>query len=54
MKKGKLDDYNLVTPYLEKLNKDTIFLQTRLESSLLILGSLYDNILRLKERQLIS
>ena len=50
----KLDDYNLVTPYLEKLNKDNIFLQTRQESNLLILGSIYDDILRLKERQLIS
>ena len=50
----KLDDYNLVTPYLEKLNKDTIFLQTRQESNLLILGSIYDDLLRLKEKQLIS
>ncbi len=50
----KLDDYNLVTPYLEKLNKDTIFLQTRQESNLLILGSIYDDLLRLKEKKLIS
>ena len=50
----KLDDYNLLTPYLEKLNNDTIFLQTRQESNLLILGSIYDDLLRLKEKQLIS
>ena len=47
----KLDDYNLVTPYLEKLNKDQLYLQTRQESCLLILGTISDDLLRLKEKQ---
>ena len=50
----KLDDYNLMTPYLEQLNTDKLYLQTRQESNLLILGTISDDLLRLKEKQLIS
>ena len=50
----KLDDYNLITPYLEKLNNDKTYLQTRQESNLLLLGTLNDEILRLKEKTMIS
>ena len=50
----KLDDYNLVVPYLEKLNKDTVYLQTRQESNLLILGTISDDLLRLKEKELMK
>ena len=49
----KLDDYNLVEPYLNKLNNDTLYLQTRQESNLLILGTISDDLLRLKEKQII-
>ena len=45
----KLDDYNLVVPYLEKLNKDTVYLQTRQESNLLILG----NFLSIKQKMIL-
>ena len=47
----KLDDYNLVTPYLEKLNKDKLYVKMRQESNLLILGSISDDLFRLKEGQ---
>ena len=50
----KLDDYNLMTPYLEMLNTDKLYLQTRQESNLLILGTISDDLLRLKEKELIS
>ena len=50
----KLDDYNLVTPYLEKLNKDKIYVKMRQESNLLILGSISDDLFRLKESQILS
>ena len=50
----KLDDYNLMTPYLEMLNTDKLYLQTRQESNLLILGTISDDLLRLKEKDLIS
>ena len=50
----KLDDYNLVKPYLEKLNKDPLYIQMRQESNLLILGNISDDLFRLKESQLFS
>ena len=50
----KLDDYNLLTPYLEKLNKDKIYVKMRQESNLLILGSISDDLFRLKESQILS
>ena len=50
----KLDDYNLVTPYLEKLNKDKLYVKMRQESNLLILGSISDDLFRLKESQVLS
>ena len=48
----KLDDYNLITPYLNKLNNEKIYNQMRQESNLLILGSISDDILRLKDKQI--
>ena len=50
----KLDDYNLVKPYLEKLNKDPLYIQMRQESNLLILGNISDDLFRLKESQLFT
>ena len=50
----KLDDYNLIVPYLDKLNNNTVYLQTRQESNLLILGTLSDDLLGLKEKQIIT
>ncbi len=50
----KLDDYNLVTPYLEKLNNDKVYVKMRQESNLLILGSISDDLFRLKESQVLS
>ena len=50
----KLDDYNLVTPYLEKLNKDKLYVKMRQESNLLIIGSISDDLFRLKENQILS
>ena len=50
----KLDDYNLVKPYLEKLNTDPLYVQMRQESNLLILGNISDDLFRLKESQLFS
>ena len=50
----KLDDYNLVTPYLQKLNKDKLYVKMRQESNLLILGSISDDLFRLKESQVLS
>ena len=42
----KLDDYNLITPYLNKLNNEKIYNQMRQESNLLILGNISDDLLR--------
>ena len=50
----KLDDYNLVTPYLEKLNNDPLYVKMRQESNLLILGNISDDLFRLKENQTFS
>ena len=50
----KLDDYNLVKPYLEKLNNDHLYIQMRQESNLLILGNISDDLFRLKEGQLLT
>ena len=50
----KLDDYNLITPYLNKLNHEKIYNQMRQESNLLILGSISDDLLRLKDKQIKS
>ncbi|MCQ2817892.1 MAG: hypothetical protein MJ252_11565 [archaeon] len=50
----KLDDYNLVTPYFEKMNKDKKYKQSRQESNLLLLGTVSDEILRLKEEDELS
>ena len=48
----KLDDYNLITPYLNKLNNEKTYNQMRQESNLLILGSISDDLLRLKDKQI--
>ena len=48
----KLDDYNLITPYLNKLNNEKIYNQMRQESNLLILGNISDDLLRLKDKQI--
>ena len=48
----KLDDYNLITPYLNKLNDEKIYNQMRQESNLLILGNISDDLLRLKDKQI--
>ena len=45
----KLDDYNLITPYLNKLNNEKMYSQMRQESNLLILGNISDDLLRLKD-----
>ena len=50
----KLDDYNLITPYLNKLNNEKMYNQMRQESNLLILGSISDDLLRLKDKQIKS
>ena len=50
----KLDDYNLIIPYLDKLNNDQVYLQTRQESNLRILGTLSDDLLRLKEKEIMK
>lgn len=48
----KLDDYNFLFPYFEKMNTDNSYIQRRHEANLLILGSLADEIylLRAKNR----
>ena len=46
----KLDDYNLITPYLNKLNNEKMYSQMRQESNLLILGNISDDLLRLKDK----
>ena len=48
----KLDDYNLITPYLNKLNNEKLYNQMRQESNLLILGNISDDLLRLKDKQI--
>ena len=48
----KLDDYNLITPYLNKLNNEKLYNQMRQESNLLILGNVSDDLLRLKDKQI--
>ena len=42
-----------MTLYLKILNIDKLYLLTRQESNLLILGTLSDNILHLKDKELI-
>lgn len=45
----KLDDYNYIFPYLEKMNTDKNYIVRRHEANLLILGSLADDLMLLKE-----
>ena len=48
----KLDDYNLITPYLQKMNNDNIYKESRQESNLLLIGSLNDRFLGLENQDL--
>ena len=48
----KLEDYNLITPYLNKLNNEKLNSQMRQESNILILGNISDDLLRLKDKQI--
>lgn len=50
----KLDDYNFITPYFEKMNTDSDYIFRRHEANLLILGTLSDELLNLKEKNKIS
>lgn len=50
----KLDDYNFLFPYFEKMNTHHEYIERRHEANLLILGSLSDDILFLKDKKLIS
>lgn len=50
----KLDDYNLLFPYFEKMNNDRDYILRRHEANLLILGSLSDDIIILKDKNKIS
>jgi hypothetical protein len=50
----RLDDSNLITPYIEKLNIDSEYIIRRHEANLLILGNLSDDLFLLKEKNKIS
>jgi hypothetical protein len=46
----KLDDYNFLEPYLEKMNSDNNYIYRRHEANLLIIGSLSEDLVMLKEK----
>jgi hypothetical protein len=50
----KLDDSNLMTPYIEKMNNDQQYIMRRHEANLLILGNLSDDLFVLREKGLID
>lgn len=50
----KLDDYNYLFPYFEKMNSDPVYIQRRHEANLLILGSLSDDLVILRDKNKIS
>jgi len=50
----KLDDYNYLFPYFEKMNSDKKYMERRHEANLLILGSLADDIMIIRDRNKIS
>lgn len=50
----KLDDYNFLFPFFEKMNTDPNYIQRRHEANLLILGSLSDDIIMIRDKKKIS
>lgn len=46
----KLDDYNFLFPYFEKMNKDAEYIYRRHEANLFILGNLSEDLVILKEK----
>ena len=50
----KLDDYNLIEEYLDKMNQDKNYIFQRHESNLLILGNLSEDLLTLKEKEMLD
>lgn len=50
----KLDDYSFLIPYFDKMNTNSDYILRRKEANLLILGSLSDCLLSLKEKNKIS
>lgn len=50
----KLDDYNFLFPYFNKMNTDHDYIQRRHEANLLILGNLSDELLIMKDKKKIS
>lgn len=50
----KLDDYNFLFPYFEKMNSDQVYITRRHEANLLILGNLAEDILILRDKNKLS
>lgn len=50
----KLDDYNYLFPYFEKMNTDHSYIQRRHEANLLILGSLSDDLVIMRDKNKIT
>jgi hypothetical protein len=50
----KLDDYNFLTPYFEKMNTNPEYIFRRHEANLLILGTLSEDLIILREKNRIS
>jgi hypothetical protein len=50
----KLDDYNYLTPYFEKMNTDVNYIYRRHEANLLILGTLAEDLVLLRDKNRIS
>lgn len=50
----KLDDYNYLFPYFEKMKSDPVYIHRRHEANLLIIGNLSDDIMIMKDKNKIS
>jgi len=50
----KLDDYNLTEDYFDKMNTDKDYIFQRHESNLLILGNLSEDLLILKDKEMLD
>jgi hypothetical protein len=50
----KLDDYCYLFPYFEKMNTEESYIQRRHEANLLLLGSLSDDIMMIRDKKKIS
>jgi hypothetical protein len=50
----KLDDYNFMTPYFEKMNNSNEYIFRRHEANLLILGTLAEDLIILREKNRIT